>query len=153
MHRRSLKITRECRNIRLSLAGGGRRRGAASLHRASHETIWISGKDQVVEKIAVIKEQVYIVYAVVVLDRGIVELRHTRVEESVTTAEDERLVIADRVRESDARSEVVRVERNAPGSSPKRIFLQATAKDLQVVAQSEIQREVIGYADRILHKG
>src|SRR3954464_1839381 len=104
MHRRSLEITGKCGNIRLGLAGGDFRRRAASLRGASHETIWISRKNHVVEKIAVIEEQADIVYPVVVLDRGVVDLRHTRVEQPVPAAEDEWLVIADRIREADARS-------------------------------------------------
>src|SRR3954463_7403664 len=114
MHRRSLKAVGECGNIRFGFAGGDFRRRAASLRGASHETIWISGKDQVVEKIAVIEEQTDVIYPVVVLDRGVVDLRHTRVEQPIPAAEDEWLVIADRIRESDARREVVAVERHAP---------------------------------------
>src|SRR5205085_2127447 len=73
-------------------------------------------------------------------------------EESVATAQDQRLVIANGVCESDARGEVIGIKRHATSARPRWILRQPTTKDLQVITQTKIQGEMVGYSDRILHE-
>src|SRR5579863_3088019 len=84
----------------------------------------------------------------------IVNLRNTDVENSVTSTHHERAFLADGIRETCPRSDIVGLKRNLPGGRKERILKQTSrGKGLQVPAHAEIDGQTVGHADRILGKG
>ena len=126
----------------------------AALSGQAHERVGIAGEDLVVVVVRVVEEDAGVGDAVIGLDDRVVNLRNADEEDAVSGADDEGTLVAEGVGESGARGEVIRLERNFAGWREQRVGDESCSSEgLQVPADAEIQRQVVGDADGVLCEG
>src|SRR5579864_5555770 len=136
-----------------SLGESGGQRAARRVKRAGHERIGIVGEDLSVVVVRIVEKKAGVGDAVFGLDDRVVDLRDADEEEAVSGADNEGASVAEGVSESGARREVVGFEGNFAGGWKQRIGEQSgSGERLQVPADSEIERQVVGDADGVLRK-
>ncbi len=79
------------------------------------QRVGIGGKDLVIVIVGVVQKDLSVGDAVFGGDGGVVDLRNANVEKSVSGADYERVGLADGIRESGARAEIVGLERDFAG--------------------------------------
>ena len=117
LHARGDEVRGEGGNIVGDAFGesGGKVAGSSGGERAAYQRVGIGGKDLMVVVVGVVEKDLSVGDAVFGGDGGVVDLRNADVEESIAGADDERVGLADGIRESGARAEVVRIEGNFAG--------------------------------------
>ena len=121
---------------------------------AANQRIRIDGEDLMVVVVpGVVEKNLRVGNAVFGGDGGVVDLRNADVKNAVAAANDERMIFTNGVGQSAARAEIVRIERNLAGGREQRIrFSPGGGEGLQIPAYAEIDREMIGDANRVLRE-
>src|ERR1700693_353273 len=122
LHARGLEVRVKGGDIVGDALGESRRKiTRLRIERAGHQRIGIGGKEPVVVIVGVVEKDLRIADAVFGGDGGVINLRDADIEDPIAGADDEWVSLAEGVRESSTRAEIVRLEGNFAGGREERV--------------------------------